>query len=108
MSRTAQVWLVIVVAAVGTYAIRASFLLLASRVAAVPPTVRDALRMIPAAALAALVAPAMLRPDGPLDLFSPQSLAGAVALLLAWWTKNVLLTIVVGLVAVVGFEALLG
>jgi branched-subunit amino acid transport protein len=105
---TARVWLVIAAGGLLTYLIRASFLLVARRLATVPDTVRDALRMIPAAALAALVAPALLRPDGAIAPFGPEVLAGVVALAVSWWTRNVLLTIVVGLLALVGLEQLLG
>lgn len=109
MSTTTQVWVVIALGAIGTYSIRASFLLLADRMAALPQSVRTALRMIPAAALAALVAPGLLRPgdDGLFEPFNPRAIAGLVALVVAWWTKNVLATIVVGLVVIVGLEAIL-
>jgi branched-subunit amino acid transport protein len=103
-----RAWLVIVLGGVATYLIRASFLLAARRLATVPDWARDVLRMIPAAALAALVAPALLRPETTLQPFGPQALAGALALAVAWWTRNVLLTIVVGVVAVMGFDYLLG
>lgn len=107
MSLTTRAWLVIALAGAGTFAIRASFLLLAERFDEVPESVRDALRMIPPAALAALVAPALLRPDAALDPLGPRALAGVIALAVAWWTRSVLLTVAVGLVAVVGLQVLL-
>ncbi len=94
-------WLVAAVAGVLTFGIRLSFLAVAGRLAAVPPVVREALRMIPPAALAALVVPAVLRTDGVLDPVSPRALAGLVAAVVAFRTKNVLATIGVGLVAIV-------
>lgn len=108
MSPTATAWVVIVLGGIATFAIRGSFLLIASRLAELPATTRELLRMIPAAALAALVAPALLRTDGQLVLWGPRPLAGLVALGVAWWTRSVLATIVVGLVSVVGFEGVLG
>ena len=108
MDRITRAWLVILLGGLATFSIRASFLLAARRLAAVPAWATDLLRMIPAAALAALVAPALLRPDTGLAPLGPEALAGALALAVAWWTRNVLLTIAVGLVAVVGFERLLG
>ncbi len=86
---------------VGTLALRASVLVVAERLGEVPPRVREVLRMIPPAALAALVAPAVMRPHGTFDLVSPESVAGLLALLVAWRTKSLLATIVVGLVGVV-------
>ena len=108
MSLVATAWIVILAAGMLTFAIRGSFLLAAGRLDRLPQPVLDLLRLIPAAALAALVAPAVLRPDGELVLLGPRPLAGLVALLVAIVTRNVLLTIGVGLAAVVGFELLLG
>lgn len=101
-------WVVIVLGGLATYLIRASFLLAARRLATVPAWATDLLRMIPAAALAALVAPALLRPDAAFAPLGPQALAGALALAVAWWTRSVLLTIGVGLAAVGGLEWVLG
>ena len=107
MSLTATAWTVIAVAGLLTFAIRGSFLLAAGRLERLPQPVLDVLRLIPAAALAALVAPAVLRPEGELVLLGPRPLAGLLALVVAVMTRNVLATIAVGLAAVVGFELLL-
>ena len=100
-------WIVIGVVAVGTFAIRAVFLL-ARRSAEPPPAVVDALRMIPPAAFAALVVPALLRPDGPVELLTPGLLAGVLAALVAWRTRNIAATIAVGLLSVVLLEQVPG
>lgn len=86
---------------VGTVLLRGSVVVLAERMGDVPPRVQEVLRMIPAASLAALVTPALFRPEGTLDLLSPELLAGVLAVAVAWRTKNLFATIVVGLVAVV-------
>ncbi len=62
-----------------------------------PPLVRRWLRYVPAAVLAALVAPAGLAPSGQIQLGS-NVWAMAVGLLVAWRTRNVLWTIAGGLV----------
>jgi branched-subunit amino acid transport protein len=108
MTRTTTAWVVIAGAGVLTFAIRGSFLLVASRLAALPEAARELLRMIPAAALAALVAPALLRTDDRLVLLGPKPLAGLVALGVAWWSRSVLVTIAAGLLAIVGLDLLLG
>ena len=108
MSATQSAWIVIVVGGIATFAIRGSFLLIATRLAELPDSTRELLRMIPSAALAALVVPALLRTDGELLLLGPRPLAGLVALGIAWWTRSVAATIAVGLLAVVAFELLLG
>jgi branched-subunit amino acid transport protein len=92
-----RVWVAILLAGAGTYAMRASFLLAADRLVRVPPGVERLLRQIPPAALASLVVPALLRPHGDLDLFSPRLVAGLVAAAVAWRTRNVAATLAVGM-----------
>lgn len=108
MELTTRAWFVIVLGGLLTYGSRVSFLLLAGRLAEVPGWASDLLRMIPAAALAALVAPALLRPETAWQPFGPAALAGALALAVAWWTRSLLATMAVGIVAVMGLEAILG
>lgn len=100
-------WVVMVVAGIGTFAVRASFLVVAHRLTELPRDVRIALRMVPAATLSALALPALLRPDGPWAPLGPQALAGVVAGLVAWWTRSALATVVVGLLALVALQAVL-
>lgn len=105
MIAPATAWVVIVGGGVVTYAVRAALLAVAHRARDLPPRVRDGLRMIPPAALAALVAPAVLRPDGPLLLWHPRPLAGLLAAAVAWRTRSVVATLLVGggvLVALTG------
>jgi branched-subunit amino acid transport protein len=107
MSLTTTAWIVIVVTGIVTFSIRSSFLLFADRFGEVSAGTREVLRMIPAAALAALVAPAVLRVDGQLQLLGPRPLAGVVALVVAYLTRSILWTIVVGILAVIGLEFVL-
>lgn len=98
MTSGGSAWTVVAVAGAGTYLIRVTLLAVAHRFGAVPPRVAEALRMIPAAALAALTVPAVLRPDGgPVDLADARFVAAAVAGVVAWRTKSLLATTVVGL-----------
>ena len=99
-------WVVILVAAAGTFAQRASFLVFAHRLAEVSPRAQRVLRQIPPAVLAALVVPALVRPAGELDLWQPRLLAGVVAALVSWRTRNVGLTLVVGMGVLVLVEQL--
>ena len=62
-----------------------------------PPLVQRWLRYVPAAVLAALVAPAALAVDGRLQL-GTNVWAMLAGLLVAWRTRNVLWTIVAGMV----------
>ena len=90
-------WWAVLGAGIGTFAMRASFLAFAHRLADVPPAVQRVLRQIPPAALASIVVPALLRPEGSLDLWQERLAAGVVAALVAWRTRNVALTLVVGM-----------
>lgn len=108
MSGISAGWVVIGAGAVLTYSIRAVFLVFAGRLTSVPPLVREGLRMIPAAALAALVAPAVLRPAGDVVLLGQRPLAAILAAVVAWRTRNVAITIAVGMVAVIALGFLPG
>jgi branched-subunit amino acid transport protein len=101
-----RVWVAIVLAGIGTFAMRASFLVFAHRLADVPPGVQRLLRQIPPAALAAIVVPALLRPEGTFDVWQPRLLAGLVAAAVAWRTRNIALTLVTGIGLVMLLEAL--
>ena len=100
-------WVAIVLAGVGTFAMRASFLLAARRLAEVPPGVQRILRQIPPAALASLVVPAFVRPGGDLDLWQPELAAGILAGLVGWRTRSTTLTLAVGMGALVALRELL-
>lgn len=101
-----RVWVAIVLSGIGTFAMRASFLAAAHRLATVPPFAQRVLRQIPPAALAALVLPALLRPEAGLDLLHPRFAAGSLAALVAWRFRSVALTLVVGMAALLVIEAL--
>jgi branched-subunit amino acid transport protein len=101
-----RIWTAVVLAGIGTYAMRASFLAFAHRLADVPPAVQRLLRQIPPAALASIVVPALLRPEGTLDVTQPRLVAGVAAALVAWRTRNVALTLVVGMAVVMAIDAL--
>jgi branched-subunit amino acid transport protein len=99
-------WAAILLAGVGTFLMRASFLLAAHKLADVPEGVRRVLRQIPPAALAALVVPAFLRPEHELDLWQPELAAGLLAAAVCWRTKSIAATLGVGMVAVFALNQL--
>jgi branched-subunit amino acid transport protein len=103
---TSRIWTTIVLAGIGTYAMRASFLVFAHRLADVPPGVQRLLRQIPPAALASIVIPALLRPETQIDLWQPRFVAGVAAAAVAWKTRNIALTLVVGIGIVMLIDAL--
>lgn len=95
---------VVIAGGLGTLLIRASFLVFAERMADVPEHVRTVLRMIPAAALAALTAPALLRPDGAWEPLGPTAFAGLAAAIVAFRFRSVLATLGVGFAVLLGLD----
>ena len=93
-----KLWLTIASIGIVTFALRLSFILLLGRIN-VPSLVQRGLRFVPAAALSALVFPGFLLNQGTLDisLGNERLIAGVLAAFVAWRTKNVLLTICVGM-----------
>jgi len=89
-----------------TFAARYPILVLVGR-APLPQAVLGALKYVPPAILTAIVLPAVtLNSGGQLDLsLSNSYLVAAIAsALVAWRTRNVLLTIVVGMLALWGWR----
>ena len=73
-------------------------------------SVMQMLRYVPPAVLTALVAPAVLMPSGDRLMLSYTNarLIGAItAILVSYWTKNLLLTIVLGMLAFFSWQWLL-
>lgn len=68
------------------------------------------LRYVPTAVLTAIVAPAVLMPGGDelmLSYTNPRLVGAVTAILVSYWTKNLLLTIVLGMLAFFGWQRLL-
>jgi branched-subunit amino acid transport protein len=96
-----NIWLVFLLGGLLTFGMRFVFIYLLGRFE-VPETMRRALRFVPPAVLSAIVFPElMIRSSGQIDLSLTnfRLLAGLVAVLVAWRTKNTLLTILAGMVA---------
>lgn len=96
-----SIWLVFLLGGLLTFGMRFVFIYLLGRFE-VPETMRRALRFVPPAVLSAIVFPElMIRSSGQIDLSLTnfRLLAGIVAVLVAWRTKNTLLTILAGMVA---------
>ncbi|WIG60063.1 MAG: hypothetical protein OJF49_002811 [Ktedonobacterales bacterium] len=99
MSTTA-LWLTILAIGVLTFGIRLSFIALTDRIA-LPPFALRVLRFVPVAVLTAIIVPELVLPTGTLDLSlgNARLIAGALAVVVAWRTRNIALTLVVGMVA---------
>lgn len=100
MPTDVSTWLLIAGLAAIAFLSRAIFILPGSRLS-LPPTLERVLRHAPAAALVAIIVPDLFRVDGAvvLSLANPRVIAGAVAFVVAAWTRNILLTIACGMAA---------
>ena len=100
-------WLAVLGMAVATYVLRLSFIAMLARIE-VPHVFYKGLGLVPAAVLAALIVPALLyeggTPGAPVHI--ERLIAGVLAALVAWRTKNVLITIGVGLLALIMIQEL--
>ena len=104
---TPALWLTIFGAGAVTFVLRLSFIALLGRIG-IPGPIRWALRFVPAAVLTAVVIPLLLYEDGALEisLGNERLLAGLVAALIAWRTRNVLLTLGGGMATLWALQAL--
>jgi branched chain amino acid efflux pump len=95
-----NIWLVMLLGGLITFAIRFSFIYLFGRFE-VPETIRRALPYVPPAVLSAIIFPELFLHEGALNLSldNTRLLAGLVAILVAWFSKNTLITIIAGIVA---------
>jgi branched-subunit amino acid transport protein len=100
-----NIWLLMLLAGLITFGMRFSFVFLLGRFE-VPETMRRALHYVPPAVLSAIVFPELFLRNGSLDLSLGNSrlLAGVVAVAVAAWTKNSLLTILAGMAALILFQ----
>ena len=102
-------WLVIVGAGLVTFLTRASFIVFADP-HKFPHAFRVALAFVPAAVLAAIVAPGLAMPHGVLDFTpaNPRLFAGLIALAVAVKVRSPLAPIVAGIAALWALQALAG
>ncbi|MEJ2747962.1 MAG: AzlD domain-containing protein [Anaerolineae bacterium] len=93
-----NLWLVIIGMGIITYGIRLSMIVLLEKIE-IPDRLKQALRFVPPAVLSAIIFPELLQPGGNLDrsLGNERLLAGLLAIIVAWRTKNVLWTIAAGM-----------
>ena len=100
-------WLIILAMGLVTYAIRLSLIGVINQLT-LPPIVMRGLRFVPPAVLSAIILPEVLQPAGSIDvsLANPRLLAGIIAALVAWRTRNIVATVVAGLAVVWIIQAL--
>lgn len=102
-------WVTIVMVGVVTFVTRLSFILLFGRFS-VPPGLQRALRFVPPAALTAIIVPELLAPGGTVDISwgNFRLIAGVLAIFVAWRSKNIFLTILIGMAVLLLLQAVTG
>lgn len=98
-------WIVIAVVGIGTVVTRASFLMTADRSREVSPQVERVLRMIPPAALSAIVGLQLADPHGSTGLVA-RLVAAALAGLITWRWSNLASALVVGMATAIALDAI--
>ena len=103
-----NIWLVMLLGGLITFGMRFSLIYLFGRFH-IPETIRRALRYVPPAVLSAIVFPDLFLRDGSLNLSldNYRLLAGLGAALAAWFSKNILVTILAGMIALFLLQILL-
>ncbi len=102
-----NIWLVMLLGGLITFGMRFSLIYLFGKVE-IPETLRRALHYVPPAVLSAIIFPELLYRNNAFDP-SPGNtrlLAGVIAILVAWFSKNTLLTILVGMAALLILQLL--
>lgn len=95
-----NIWLVMLFGGALTFGMRFSFIYLFGRFR-VPETIRRALHYVPPAVLSAITFPELFLHNGMmrLTLDNDRLLAGLAAVLVAWFSRNTLITILAGMAA---------
>jgi branched-subunit amino acid transport protein len=93
-----NIWIVMIVLGLLTFTIRFSFIALLERIK-LPATFQRALRFVPIAVLSAIIAPELGYSNNMLAISptNPRLIAGIVATVVAFWTKNVFWTLLAGM-----------
>lgn len=94
-----NIWLIMIAGGLITFGMRFSLIYLFGRFE-VPETMRRALHYVPPAVLSAIIFPELFLQNGSiaLTLTNTRLIAGLAAILVAWFSKNTLLTIITGMV----------
>lgn len=107
MADSGYYWLVAALLGLGTFLIRFSFILIVDKVT-FPEAVVRMLRFIPASVLPAIIVPAVLLHGADGGATGPaRPVAALVAVLAAWKTRNILVTILSGMAALWLMRAIL-
>lgn len=100
-----NIWVVMLFGGLITFGIRFSLIYLFGKFE-IPETMRRALHYVPPAVFSAIIFPEIFLNSGTPNLSptNPRLLAGLLAILTAWYSRNTLITILVGMAALFFFQ----
>ncbi|MDK1028117.1 MAG: AzlD domain-containing protein [Anaerolineae bacterium] len=100
-----NIWIIILLGGLLTFGMRFSFIYLVGKYE-IPELMQRALRFVPPAVLTAIVVPELLIRSDQLDLslMNFRLISGFVAIFVAWKTKNILMTLLVGMAVLLILE----
>lgn len=100
-----NIWLTMILAGIITFVIRISFILLYGKIH-VPIRVQQALNLVPPAVFSAIIFPDMLLQNNQLaiHLNNGRMIAGMLAILVAWRTRNIILTVLIGMIVLTLYQ----
>ena len=103
-----NLWLVLFLGGLLTFGTRLSFILLLQKVT-VPAWLRRALNYVPTAVLTAIIFPEIFLHTGTFNtsLLNPRLISAALAVIVAWRTRNALLTVLTGMACLWIIQALI-
>lgn len=103
-----NIWIALIACGVATYLTRLSFIAAFGK-REIPEWLKNSLKYVPAAVLSVIACQSLLYPEDELfiSFSNTRLLAGIIAALVAWKTRNALLTIIVGMLALVGLNMLI-
>ena len=91
------IWLSIILVGIFTFLTRVSFIVFSEKIK-LRSTAQRALRFVPIAVLSAIIIPELLQSgDLRIPFLNPRIIAGTLAAIIAWKTKNILITIITGM-----------
>jgi len=100
-----KLWVTLVIIGIATFAYRASFIFFSGKIQ-LPARLQQALRFVPIAALTAIIVPELFVREGLLfaSWQNERLVAGLVAVIVAWQTKSILLTLLLGMAVLYGLQ----
>jgi branched-subunit amino acid transport protein len=104
-----NIWLIMVIGGLITFGMRFSLIFLFGKFQ-IPETMRRALHYVPPAVLSAIVFPELIYRSNQIDisLGNTRLIAGIIAILVAWYSKNTLITILAGMIALLLLQLVIG